>query len=61
MAQMVKNLPVMQETQGPSLGREDPLVKETATHPNILARKMPWTEKPGGLLSWGGKELDTTE
>ena len=61
MAQLVKNLPVMQETQGPSLGREHSPVKETATHPNILAWKMPWTEKSGRLLSWGGKELDTTE
>ena len=44
MAQMVKNLPVMQETQGPSLGQEDPLEKGMAIHPSILAWRIPWTE-----------------
>ena len=41
----------MQETQVPSLGREDPLAKEMTTHSNILAWRTPQTEKPGGLLS----------
>ena len=56
MAQMVKNLPAMQETQVPSLGQEDPLEKEMATHSSILVCKIPWTEAPGGLYSpWGCK------
>ena len=46
---MVKNLPAMQETQFPSLGQEDPLEKEMATHSGILAWEIPWTEEPGGL------------
>ena len=49
MAQMVKNLPAMQETQVRSLGREDPLEKGMATHCSILAWRIPWTEKTGGL------------
>ena len=49
VAQMVKNLPVIQETRVQSLGQEDPLEKEMATHSNILAWKIPWTEKPEGL------------
>ena len=49
VAQMVKNLPAMQETHVPSLGWEDPLEKGMATHSNILAQRIPWTEKPGGL------------
>ena len=49
MAQVVKNLPAMQETQVPSLGEEDPLEKEMATYSSILAWKTPWTEEPGGL------------
>ena len=44
---MVKNLPTMQETQVPSLGGEDPLEKEIATHSSILAWRIPWKEKPG--------------
>ena len=51
MAQMVKNLPAMQETWVLSLGLEDPLEKEMATHSSILAWKIPWTEEPGGLQS----------
>ena len=47
MAQTVKNLPAMWETQVWSLGREDPLEKEMATHSNILASRIPPTEKPG--------------
>ena len=49
MAQTVKDLPAMQETQIRSLGREDPLEKEMATHSSILAWRIPWTEEPGGL------------
>ena len=52
-AQMVKNLPVMQETWGPSLGREEPLEKEMDTHSSILAWRIPWTEEPGRLQSMG--------
>ena len=51
VAQMVKNTPEMQETQFWSLDQEDPLAKEMATHSSILAWKIPWTEKPGGLQS----------
>ena len=49
MAQSVKNLPAVQETQVRSLDQEDPLEKEMATHSSILAWKIPWTEEPGGL------------
>ena len=49
VAQKVKNLPAMQETQFQSLGGEDPLEKETVTHSSILAWKTPWKEEPGGL------------
>ena len=49
VAQMVKNLPAVQETQVQSLGREDPLEKGMATDSNILAWRIPWTEEPGGL------------
>ena len=51
MAQMVKNLPAMQETGVGSLGREDPLEKGMATHSSILAWEIPWTEEPSGLQS----------
>ena len=53
MAQMVKHLPTMQETRVQSLGQEDPLEKEMATHSNILAWRIPWMEEPGGLQSMG--------
>ena len=53
VAQMVKNLPAVQETWVQSLGQEDPLEKDMATHPSILAWRMPWTEEPGGLHSMG--------
>ena len=53
IAQAIKNLPDVQETRVLSLGREDFLEKEMATHSNILAWKIPWTEKPGGLKSMG--------
>ena len=49
VAQMVKNLPAMWETQVRSLSWEDPLEKEMATHSSILAWRIPWTEEPGGL------------
>ena len=55
MAQLVKNLPAMQETQVRSLGWEDPLEKGTATHSSILAWRIPWTEEPGGLQSIGSQ------
>ena len=64
MAQPVKNLPAMQETQQmriQSLGQEDPLEEETATHSSILAWRIPWTEEPGGLQSTELQESDTTE
>ena len=50
---MVKSPPAMRETQVQSLGREDPLEEETATHSRILAWRIPWTEEPGGLQSVG--------
>ena len=53
MAQRLKCLPAMQETRTRSLGREDPLEKEMATHSSILAWRIPWTEEPGGLQSTG--------
>ena len=49
VAQMVKGLPMMQETQDQSLGQEDPLEKEMATHSSVLAWKIPWEEEPGRL------------
>ena len=49
MAQTIKNLPAVHETRVKSLGREDPLEKEMATHSSILAWRIPWTEKPGEL------------
>ena len=55
VAQLVKNLPAMQETQVQFLGQEDPLEKETATHSNILALEILWTEESGRLHSWGSK------
>ena len=49
MPQTVKNLPAVGETEVQSLGQEDPLEKEMATHSSILAWEIPWTEEPGGL------------
>ena len=60
VAQLVKNLPAMQETQVQLLGWEDPLEKEMATHSSILARRIPLSEEPGGLQSMGSQESDTT-
>jgi hypothetical protein len=57
VAQTVKNLPAMQETWVQPLGREDPLEKEMATHSSILAWSIPWTEKPGRLLSMGSQRV----
>ena len=63
VAQRIKHLPAMQETWVESLGWEDPLVKEMATHSSILAWRIPWTEEPGGLQSTGlqrvGHDLET--
>ena len=53
MAQMVKRLPAVQETQVQSPGWEDPLKKEMATHSSTLAQKIPWVEEPGRLPSMG--------
>ena len=50
---MVKHLSTMWETHVQSLGWEDPLKKEMAIHSSVLARKIPWTEEPGGLKSMG--------
>ena len=61
MAQTVKRLPAMWETQVQSLGWEDPLEKEMATHSSIIAWKIPWTEEPGGLQSMGSQMSDTNE
>ena len=54
---MVKHLPTMQETQVQSLGREDLLEKEMATHSSILAWKIPWMEEPGRLQSLGSQRV----
>ena len=61
MAQRLKHLPGMRETRVQSLGREDPMEKEMATHSNTFAWKIPWTEGPCRLQSMGSQELDTTE
>ena len=58
---VVKNPPAMQETWVQSLGREDPLEKEMATHSSILAWRIPWSEEPGGLQSIWCTESDMTE
>ena len=60
IAQLVKNLSAVQETLVQSLGQEDPLEGEMATHSNILAWRIPRTEEPGRLQSMGSKESDTT-
>ena len=57
VAQTVKRLPTMRETQVRSLGREDPLEKWMATHSSILAWKIPWTEEPGRLQSLGSQRV----
>ena len=55
-AQMLKNLPAMQKTWVPPLGREDPLEKGMASPSSILAWRIPWTEEPGGLQSMGSHD-----
>ena len=57
MAQMVKRLPALWETWVQSLGQEDPLEKEMATHSSILAWRIPWKEEPGGLQSTGSQKV----
>jgi len=57
VAHSVKNLPEVQETRVQSLGWEDPLEKEMATHSNILAWKISWPEEPGGLQSMGSQRV----
>ena len=57
VAQMVKNLPAMWETWVQSLGGEDPLEKEMATHSSILAWRIPWAEEPGGLQFTGSQKV----
>ena len=53
----LKNLPAVWESQVQSLGQEDPLEKGMATHSNILAWRIPWTEEPGGLQSTGSQRV----
>ena len=57
VAQMVKNLPAMQETWVPFLALGDSLEKGMTTHSSILAWRIPWTEEPGGLQSMGSKRI----
>ena len=56
-AQRLKHLPPMRETWVQSMGREDPLEKEMATHSSILAWRIPWTEEPGRLQSTGSQRV----
>ena len=58
MAQTVKNLPAIQETKIPSLAQEDTLEKGMATHSSSLVWRIPWTEEPIGLQSWGHRKSD---
>ena len=57
VAQRLKHLPAMWETSVQSLGQEDSLEKEVATHSSILAWRIPWTEEPGGLQSMGSQRV----
>ena len=61
VAQIVKNLPAMQEAQAQFLGQEDSLKKRMATHSSILARRIPWTEEPGWLWSMGLQRTGQSE
>ena len=61
VAQLLKNLPAVQETQVQSLGWEDPLEKEMATHSSVLACRIPGTGEPVGLLSMGSRRVGHTE
>ena len=58
VAQLVKNLPAVQETRVRSLGLDNPLEKDMATHSSILAWKISWTEEPGGLQSMGLQRVE---
>ena len=60
VAQLIRNLPAVQETWVRSLDPEDPLQKEMASHSSVLAWEIPWTEEPGGLQSTGFQESDRT-
>ena len=57
MAQMIKNLPAVRETQVQPLGPKDPLEKEMATHSSILSWGIPWTQEPGGLQPMGSQTI----
>ena len=57
MGQRLKRLPLMRETQVQSLGREDPLEKEMATHSSIIVGRIPWTVEPDGLQSTGSQRV----
>ena len=57
MAQIIESLPAMQETQVRSLGQDNPLEKEMATHSSILAWKIPWSEEPDRLQSMGSQRV----
>ena len=57
MTQTANNLLAMQQTQVRTLGQEDPLEKELATHSNILTWEIPWTEEPGGLQPMGSQRV----
>ena len=61
VAQMVKNLPAMQETRVRSMGGEEPLEKGTAIHSSILAWRIPWTEKPSRLQSIGSQRVGLSD
>ena len=61
MTQMVKSLPAVQETWVLSLDQEDPLEKDMATHSNIIAWQIPWTEEPGGYSPEGHKESERSK
>ena len=54
---MVKSLPAVWDTQVQPLGREDPLEKGMATHSSSFSWRIPWTEEPGGLQSWGSQGI----
>ena len=61
MAQIIKNLPEVEETQVQSLGQEDPLEEEMENNCSALAWRIPWMEEPGRLQSMGSQESDMTE
>ena len=61
VAQTIKYLPAMRDTQVRSLGGEDPLEKDMTTHSSTLAWKIPWMEEPGGLQSMGSRRVGSAE